>query len=110
MTITAENQAVILTHKWKGIASAIIGVTSIIITLLLVGIVMSGTEPPRPTIAALGVLSSGMLYGNLIGIVLGFLGAKDRSSSKLYPILGLTLNVAVLIAFVALAFVGLKAP
>jgi Na+/phosphate symporter len=112
MTITTENQAVILTDKWQGIASSIIGVTSIIIALLLVGIAMSRTEPPRPMIAALGVLSSGMLCANLIGIALGFFSARDRSSRKLYPLLGLTLNVAILMALVALAVVGLsmKAP
>jgi hypothetical protein len=106
MTITTENQAVILTHKRQGIASSIIGVTSIIITVLLVGIAMSGTEPPRPMNTALLVLSSGMLCTNLIGIALGFFGAKDRSSRKLYPLFGLTLNVAILMAFVALALVG----
>jgi len=112
MTITTENQAVILDHKLQGIASSIIGVTSIIITLLLVGIAMSGTEPPRPMITALGVLSSGMLCASLIGIALGFFGAKDRSSRKLYPLLGLTLNAAIPMAFVALALIGLsmKAP
>ena len=57
---------------------------------------------------ALGVLSSGMLCANLIGIALGFFGAKDRSSRRLYPLLGLTLNVAILMAFVALALVGLR--
>ena len=71
MTITTENQAVTRIHKWQGIASSMIGVTSIIITLLLVGIAMSGTEPPKPMIAALRVLSSGMLCANLIGIALG---------------------------------------
>jgi hypothetical protein len=112
MTITTENQTVIHIHKWQGIASSIIGVTSIIITLLLVGIAMSGTEPPKPMITALWVLSSGMLCANLIGIVLGFFGAKDRASRKLYPLLGLTLNITILMTFVALALVGLsmKAP
>jgi hypothetical protein len=47
-----------------------------------------------------------MLCTNLIGIALGFFGAKDRSSRKLYPLFGLTLNVAILMAFVALALVG----
>jgi glucose uptake protein GlcU len=107
MTVTTENQAVIFAHKWQGIASSIIGVTSIIITLLLVGFAMSGTEPSRPVMTALGVLSSAMLCANLIAIALGFFGAKDRSSRKLYPLLGLTLNVAILMAFVALALVGL---
>jgi hypothetical protein len=106
MTITMGNQAVILTHKWQGIASSIIGVTSITITLLLVGIAVSGTQPPRSMNTALLLLSSGMLCANLIGIALGFFGAKDRSSGKLYPLLGLTLNVAILMAFVASAIVG----
>jgi hypothetical protein len=107
MTLTAENQAAIPVHKWQGIASSIIGVTSVMITLLLIGIVMSGTEPPRPVITVLQVLSSGMLWADLIGIALGFLGAKDRASRKLYPLLGLALNVAVLMTFVVLALVGL---
>ena len=73
---------------------------------------MSGTEPPRLMMTALQVLCSGMLCANLIGIALSVLGAKDRSSRKLYPLLGLTLNVAILMVFVALALVGLsmKAP
>ena len=112
MTITTENQAVIPIHKWQGIASSIIGVTSIIITLLLVGIARSETELPSPMIIALGVLSSGMLCASLIGIALGFFGAKDSSSRKLYPLLGLTLNVAILTTLLVLALVGLsmKAP
>ena len=108
MTITMDNQAVIPTHKWRGIASSIIGATSIIVTALLVGIVLSRTALPRHMIIAFQVLSSGMLCANLIGIALGFFGAKDRASRKLYPLLGLTLNVAVLMAFLALALVGLS--
>lgn len=74
--------------------------------------VMSGTEPPRPVSTVLSVLSNGMLCVNLIGIALGFFGAKDRSSRKLYPLLGLALNVAILMTFAVLALVGLsiKAP
>ena len=60
-----------------------IGVTSIIFSLLLLGMVMSGTEPPMPMNNDLSVLSSGMLSVNLIGIALGFFGAKDSSSRKL---------------------------
>ncbi len=107
MTITTENQAVILVHKWQGIASSVIGVTSIIFNSLLVGIAMSGTKPPTLVNTALLVLSSGMLFANLIGIALGFLGAKDRSSRKLYPLLGLILNIAMVMTLLALAIVGL---
>jgi glucose uptake protein GlcU len=112
VNITTENQAVIPIHKWQGIASSIIGVISIVFNLLLVGMVMSGTEPPRSMSTALSVLSNGMLGVNLIGIALGFFGAKDSSSRKLYPLFGLTLNVAILMSFLVLALVGLsmKAP
>ena len=107
MTVSTEDQAFIAIHKWQGIASSIIGITSIIITLLLGWIAMSGTEPPRPMMTALQVLFSGMLCANLIGIALGFFGVKDRLSRKVYPLLGLALNFAILTTFVALALVGL---
>ena len=112
MTIATENQAVIPIHKWQGIASSVIGAASILFNSLLFAIAMSGTKPPGPMSTALLVLSSAMLCANVIGIVLGFLGAKDRSSRQLYPLLGLTLNVAILTIFVVLAVVGLsmKAP
>jgi hypothetical protein len=108
MSLGTEYQAVVQSHKGRGIASFIIGVTCIAITLLLVGIEMSKVELPKSMIIALGVLSSGSLCAALIGIALGFLGAKDRSSRKLYPLLGLTLNAIVLTVFVALALIGLS--
>ena len=108
MTITTEIQAVVPSHKWQGIASSIIGATAIMITLLLVGIATSGTEPPEPIITALWVLSSGILCANLIGIALAFYGVKDPSSRRLYSLLGVTLNVVNLMTYVALAFVGLS--
>jgi transposase-like protein DUF772 len=73
---TTGNQAVILIHKWQGIASSIIGATYITITSVLFGTAMSATEPPWPISTALTVLSSGMLFANVIGIALGFFGAK----------------------------------
>ena len=108
MTIATENQAVIRIHGWQGIASSIIGVTSIIFNLLLVGIAVTGTAPSRPMTAALSALAVAMLCASMVGIVLGFWGANERSSRKLYPLLGLTLNVAILTTLVALAIVGLS--
>jgi hypothetical protein len=74
--------------------------------LLLGGMAMSKIELPRPMMIALGVLSSGMLCAALIGSALGFSGAKDRSSKKLYPRLGLTINLTILMVFLALALLG----
>jgi hypothetical protein len=39
MSITMENQATVRTHKGKGIASFIMGVTSVILFLALIGAV-----------------------------------------------------------------------
>jgi len=105
MTITTENKAAILIHGWRGIASCLIGAVSIIYTSLLGWIVMSGTQPPRSIMTALWVFSCVMLCANLIGIALGFSGARDRSSRKLYPLIGLALNLVILMTFVGLALV-----
>jgi hypothetical protein len=110
MTITAENQAVIPIHKWRGIASSIIGATSIILTPLLFGIAMSGIQSSRAIATALLVFTSAMLCANVIGFALGLSGAKDRSSRKLYPLLGLILNAAIPVTFVGLALFTLMVP
>jgi hypothetical protein len=108
MAVTAESQSV-LVHKWQGIASSAMGATSIIFNLLLVAIAMSGTEPSRSATIALQVLAVVMLCANLAGIALGVLGARDGSSRKLYPRLGLGSNLAVVTVLVALAIAGLSA-
>jgi len=51
----------------------------------------------------LWVFSCVMLCANLIGIAVGFSGARDRSSRKLYPLIGLALNLVILMIFVGLA-------
>lgn len=83
-----------------------IGAASIALTLLLLGMAINGTEPPPPVIGALGLLTSLVLFANLIALALGFSGARDRASRKLYPLLGLALNAANLMTFVMLAFAG----
>jgi Family of unknown function (DUF6142) len=104
MTITTDYQSILPIHRRRGIASTIIGTTSIAHTLLLYWMVVSGAEPSRPVMIALQVLTSTLLGANLIGLVLGFLGARDRASKKLFPLLGLVLNAANLTTYVALAF------
>ena len=107
MTITMDNQDVMPTHRWRGIASSIIGATSIIVTVLLFGIVVSKTALPRHMVFGFQALSIGMLCANLIGIALGFLGAKDRTSRKFFPLLGLAVNVIILMVFVVTALAAL---
>jgi hypothetical protein len=57
------------------------------------------------------ILGMGMLaacFIDLIGVALGFVGAVDRSSKKVYPVMGLILNIVILALFAALVVIGLS--
>jgi hypothetical protein len=110
-TMTMDNQAVTRRHKGTGIASFIIGVTCVIALIMIVGIAGAVTSAGRATpefntIIGLSLISA--CFVDLIGIVLGVFGAADRSSKKVYPVLGLILNVLVVALFAALVIVGLS--
>ena len=110
MSITMENQATVRTHKGKGIASFIMGVTSVILFLALIGTagVMTQTGKLTPEInIIIGLSMFAACFVDLIGIGLGFFGALDRSSKKTYPALGLALNIGILALFAALLVIGL---
>ena len=111
MTMTLENPSAIRGHKGLGIASFIIGVTCLITVMVLVGIAGVTTNAGRATpefnmIVGLGMISA--VFVDLIGIALGIFGAADRSSKKVYPVLGLVLNVLVVTLFTALLIIGLS--
>jgi hypothetical protein len=110
-TMTMDNQAVTRSHKGTGIASFIIGVTCLITVMGLVVVAGVTTNAGRATpefnmIIGLGMIS--IVFVDLIGIVIGIFGAADRSSKKVYPVLGLILNVLVVALFSALLIVGLS--
>lgn len=111
MTITIDNQTITRSHNGKGIASFLIGVMCVISLLALVGTagVMTQTGKATPElnmIIGLGILAAGFV--DLIGIGLGFFAAVDRSSKKIFPVLGLTLNVGILLLVGALVVIGLS--
>ena len=111
MTMTLENPSVIRGHKGLGIASFVIGVICLITVMGLVVVAGVVTNAGRATpefnmIIGLSVISA--VFVDLIGIVLGIFGATDRSSKKVYPVLGLVLNVLVVVLFTALMIVGLS--
>jgi hypothetical protein len=111
MTMTMDNQTTIRRHKGIGIASFIIGVTCIILIPALIGTagVMATTGKMTPEITMLvGMGALSICFADLIGIALGFVGAVDRSSKKVYPVLGLVLNVVILALFTALIAVGMS--
>ena len=111
MTMTLENPSVIRGHKGLGIASFIIGVTCFITLMGLLVVAGVTTNAGRATpefnmIIGLSMIST--VFVDLIGIVLGIFGAADRSSKKVYPVLGLILNVLVVATFAALMIIGLS--
>ena len=111
MIMTLENPSVIRGHKGLGIASFIVGVTCLVIVMGLVAVAGAMTNAGRATpefnmIIGLGMIS--VVFVDFIGIVLGIFGAADRTSKKVYPVLGLVLNVLVVALFTALLIVGLS--
>src|SRR5207302_7656308 len=95
----------------QGIASFVIGVTSVILFLALIGaaavLTKSGKLTPElNVIIGLGVISA--CFVDLIGIGLGIFGTVDRASKKTFPALGLALNIGILVLFAALVLIGLS--
>jgi len=107
-----ENQMATRTHKGKGIASFVIGVTSVATVVALIAAatvsqIKTGKVTPELTmILGLGMIS--VAFVDLIGLGLGAFGAADRASKKTFPALGLTLNVAMLALFVVSVVIGLS--
>ena len=110
MTMTMGNQTAIRRHKGSGIASFVIGAASVALVLALVGtagvMTKNGTMTPEISmIVGLGVISACLI--DLIGLGLGVFGTVDRSSKKVYPVLGLVLNTMILVVVGGLIAVGM---
>jgi hypothetical protein len=112
MTMLMENQAGPRTHNGLGIASFVIGVGSVVAVVALIAVatvwqIKTGKLTPELNmIVGLGMLS--VAFVDLIGLGLGVSGAVDRASTKTFPALGLTLNIAMLVLFAACVAAGLS--
>lgn len=111
MTMTMDHQTTIRTHKGIGIASFIIGIAclAVVLALLVTAGVMAKDGKLSPELTMLvGVGMMAACFVDLIGIALGFVGAVDRTSKKIYPVLGIVLNVIIVMLFAALLAIGLS--
>jgi hypothetical protein len=111
MTMVLENPSVTRGHKGLGIASFVIGVICLITVMGLVVVAGVATNTGRATTEfnmIIGLAMISVVFIDLIGIVLGIFGAANRSSKKVYPVLGLVLNVLVVALFSALLIIGLS--
>jgi hypothetical protein len=106
-----ENPSVTRGHKGLGISSFIIGVICLITVMGLVvtaGVVTNAGRATHEFNTIMGLSMISVVFIDLVGIVLGIFGAADRSSKKVYPVLGLIFNVLVVALFAALMIVGLS--
>jgi len=108
MTIGMEAPTIARTHKGQGIASFVIGMLSAAAVMGLIGVVaiaqIKTGKPEELTsenalIFGLGLLS--VVFVVLVGIGFGIFGAADRASKKMFPTLGLVVNVGMLALFAA---------
>jgi len=109
MGFSMEDQ-VVRRHKGLGIASFIITLICVVLTILLFGIAGAMTNAGKATpefnmIVGFGIIFVGFV--DLIGIGLGIAGAADRSSKKVFPVLGLVFGIGILLLAGALIAIGL---
>lgn len=111
MTMVLENPSNIRGHKGLGIASFAIGVICFITVMGLVvtaGMVTNAGRATAEFNMIMGLSMISVVFVDLVGIVLGIFGVANRSSKKVYPVLGLILNVLVVALFVALMIIGMS--
>ena len=106
------DQQVVRRHGGLGIASFIIALFSLVALVMIIAALgvmanqgrATGTEPLTQL---LGIAMLLVLFVDLIGVVLGIAGAVDRTSKKVFPILGLVFGVGLLLLGVGLIALGL---
>jgi len=103
-------------HSGLGIASFVISIIAALITFVLV--VMAGVmaaraggqmdeQSPQAVVVGCSILAAGFLY--LIGIGLAIGGLCQRNCYRVFPILGLILNLVFLLGIAGLMVIGLLA-
>ena len=101
MTTATDNQLTIRSHQAKGIASTIIGAICIVVLVLALMAIKPDQMDELKMI--IGIVT---FLGSIVGAALGLFGALDRSSKKLYPVLGLCLNIGLFALFIGTAIAG----
>jgi hypothetical protein len=96
-------------HKGLGIASFVITVVSFVLVLLAVviaGVVTMAHKATPEINTIIGLFLFIVWLLDLIGIGLGIAGALDRTSKKVFPILGIVIGAAVLLGSAAIVAIG----
>ena len=97
-------------HGGLGIASFVIGVLSIFVDFAIFGIAghLKNTGQETQTVNMIVGFAILVLLGVcLLGLGLGIAGAVDRTSKKVFPVLGIVLCTFVFLATAALVAIGI---
>lgn len=100
-------------HSGVGIASFIIGMVvggvQLVLVVVAAAMVMGGASEDSPQMMVVGCSFLVGMAANLVGIVLGIVGAVQKNRKKVFSILGLTINALVLLGLLGLMVIGLVA-
>jgi hypothetical protein len=98
-------------HKGLGIASFVIALICLVLILMLFGIAGAMTNAGKATPEFNTIIGFGLFFAwfvDVVGVALGIAGALDRSSKKVFPVLGLVFGIGILVLSVALVVVGIS--
>ena len=87
-------------HKGLGIASFVISLICVVLILLLFLVAGALTASGKATNEVNMMIGFGLFFAwfvDVIGVALGIAGALDRSSKKVFPVLGLIFGLAILV-------------
>ncbi len=106
----AQNYPVPATHKGLGITSFVIGVLAIFLDVVIFAVAGYLKQTGQQTPAVNMIVGSAillLLLACLLGVILGIVGAADRTSKKVFPVLGIILCALVLLLTVGLVTWGI---
>lgn len=91
-------------HSVKGIISLVIGIISLILTLVLFYLSAQASGNGGVLIGFIGVI---LLISTIVGIALGYQGYKEKEIYYYPPVIGLVMNSLIFLILFILYIVGL---
>lgn|SRR5262249_10189407 len=105
------DEQALLRHRGLGIASFAVAMVVLLLIFLVFGVAgvlkVSGIKNPAiDVIIGLGIIV--LWLANLVGIGLGIEGVVDKTSKKIFPILGLVIGAGTLAISVGAVVIGIR--
>ena len=107
-----DEQAIVRRHRGLGIASFVVSLAVLLLffagTAMATLLYVSRATTPAPTLTIITGFSLMFLWAvSLVGIGLGIAGAIDRTSKKVFPVLGIVFGAVTALVGITFMVVGL---